>query len=331
MHVTSPRQHLIDNLIDLVGIKAGLILSESKAIEFLDDLTEGWWLGEKEKIIRIDMADFEKAFIHLMFKIGAINNECDLSTLIIKFVDQNHELLGFNKKDVMEKIKEVSIIQHHLIRNALDKESIPEKYSSLPLFGTLSRDLKDRYVFHNEMPESVDWNGALSLNALFDTEEIPNSNNPDCYFDQRYIDYLARQNNEIEKIHWRQFEYLTGEFFRKNGYEVEVTKGRGDGGIDVIAKRENSISGPEMILVQCKRYSKDNPVQVDSVRAFWATVDDAGATKGIVATTSRLTSGAQDYCKAKLYRLDSAENRNVEDWINSMSSAHNKANAHGKI
>ena len=195
----------------------------------------------------------------------------------------------------------------------------------MPQFDTLVRDYKDRYVFHNEIPESVDWNGSLPLDALFESEEIPNSENSDCYFDQRYIDYLSRQITEIGDVHWRQFEYLTGEYFRKNGYEVEVTQGRGDGGIDVIARKTDPISGPQMILVQCKKYSEHNPVQVDSVRAFWATVDDAGATKGIVATTSRLTSGAKDYCKAKLYRMDSAEKSRIEDWIHSMSTSHNNA------
>ena len=325
MHVWSPRQHLIDNLIDLVSIKAGLTLSEGKAIEFLNDLTEGWWLGDKEEVIRIDMLDFEQAFIHLMYKVGALNDEDDLSRVVIKFVEYNLDRLSIDEKDVMAKIKAVSILQHHLVENALDKKDLPDEYLSIPLIDKLVRDFKDRYVFHNEIPESVDWDRSLPLDALFDTEEIPNSNNPDCYFDQRYIDYLARQKDEIGDIHWRQFEYLTGEYFRKNGYEVEVTTGRGDGGIDVIAKKDDPISGPQMILVQCKKYSDHNPVQVDSVRAFWATVDDAGATKGIVATTSRLTSGAHDYCKAKLYRLDSAEKSKIEAWVQTMSSSYNKA------
>ena len=93
----------------------------------------------------------------------------------------------------------------------------------------------------------------------------------------------------------------------------------------MIARKHDPVSGPQMILIQCKKYSEHNPVEVDSVRAFWATVDDAGATKGIVATTSRLTRGAKEYCKAKLYRLDSAEKSKIEGWVQSMNSSHNKA------
>lgn len=270
------------------------------------------------------MIDFEEAFIHLMYKIGFLQNQRNLPGVVIDYVDKNRTLFGIDAHDVMKKVEVCSLIQHYLAEHALYKREIPEEYSSMPDFNCLLRDYKDRYVFHNEMPESVDWNGSLTLDALFESERIPNSENTDYYFDQRYIDYLSRQIADLGEIHWRQFEYLTGEYFRRNGYEVEVTQGRGDGGIDVIAKKNDPVSGPQMILVQCKQYSERNPVQVDSVRAFWATVDDAGATKGIVATTSRLTTGAQDYCKAKLYRMDSAEKSKIESWVHLMSTSHNK-------
>ena len=325
MHIWSPRQHLIDNLVDLVSIKAGLSLSESKALDLLYDLSDGWWGGDKEEVIRIEMLHFEEAFIHLMYKVGFLQNERGLSGVVIDFVERNMKFLGIDAHDVMKKVEVCSLVQRCLAENALHKREVPEEYSSMPEFDCLIRDYKDRYVFHSEMPESVDWNGSIPLDVLFESEEIPNSEDSDCYFDQRYIDYLSRQIAELGEIHWRQFEYLTGECFRKNGYEVEVTKGRGDGGIDVIAKKNDPISGPQMVLVQCKKYSEKYPVQVDSVRAFWATVDDAGATKGVVATTSRLTSGAQEYCKAKLYRMDSAEKSKIESWVHSMSTPHNNA------
>jgi restriction endonuclease Mrr len=62
---------------------------------------------------------------------------------------------------------------------------------------------------------------------------------------------------------------------------------------------------------------KNNPVQLDAVRAFWATVDE-NATKGIIATTSRLTSGSEEYCKARLYRLSAFEGDKIINWIRNM-------------
>jgi restriction system protein len=311
MHIWSPRQHLIDNVIDLVGIKSGLAISESKAFAFLDELSPGWWIGEKSEVIRIDMLDFEEAFIHLMYKVGALNDDEDLCGVVVRYVNNNLNLFNIAETDIMEKIEIVSMLQHHLVKNALDKEALPKEFSTLPGIENLAKEFKDRYV--------------LPLDDLFDKESIPNASSPDCYLDQRYIDYLSSQTDELGDIHWRQFEYLTGEYFKRHGYEVEVTVGRRDGGIDVVAKKHDPITGPEMILVQCKKYSENNPVEVDSIRAFWATVDDSGATKGIIATTSRLTSGAKDYCKAKMYRLDSADNTNIKGWLQSMKTSHNNA------
>lgn len=153
---------------------------------------------------------------------------------------------------------------------------------------------------------------------MFESETIQGCENEEAYFDQRFIEYLDKQKCDIEDIHWRQFEYLTGEFFRRSGYLVTVNKGRDDGGIDVIAIKENEITGPEKIFVQCKKYKKSNHIQLDSVRAFWATISDEQATKGIIATTSCLTKGSQEYCKARLYRLAAAESDKIENWIKIM-------------
>jgi hypothetical protein len=60
------------------------------------------------------------------------------------------------------------------------------------------------------------WDGAVSLNRLFEGEHIPDD--PTVYLDQRYIDYLAKNSEEMGRIHWRNFERLTTEFFRRQGY-----------------------------------------------------------------------------------------------------------------
>lgn len=158
----------------------------------------------------------------------------------------------------------------------------------------------------------------IDLSNLFESELIIGCEHEEAYFDQRFIEYFNKQKCDLEDIHWRQFEYLTGEFFHRSGYTVIVNKGKGDGGIDVVAVKENDITGPEKIFVQCKKYMKSNHIQLDSVRAFWATVSDEHATKGIIATTSCLTKGSQDYCKARLYRLAAAEADKIEKWKDKM-------------
>src|SRR5574344_2079010 len=237
MHIRSLRQALIENLIDLISIKSGLMISESKAFDFLSEIPSGWWQGDKKEIIRIEVGEFEDAFIHLMYKVGAIQNKEDLTDVVISYVKNNCQLLSLDPTNVMEVYKTVNDLKFHLLENTLRNKTFPEKFLQLPHLEILIRDFKARYVMHNEMPDSVNWNGIIPLNTLFEEEIIPDGSSSNCYFDQRYIDYLNRQIEDIGKIHWRQFEYLTGEFFQRNGYVVEVTSGRGDGGIDVIAKK----------------------------------------------------------------------------------------------
>jgi restriction system protein len=96
------------------------------------------------------------------------------------------------------------------------------------------------------------WDGVVSLDRLFEGEHIPGD--PTVYLDQRYIDYLAKNSEEMGRIHWRNFERLTTEFFRRQSYEVDLGKGTKDGGVDVrVWTDKDSKSGPPLILIQCKR------------------------------------------------------------------------------
>ncbi len=71
----------------------------------------------------------------------------------------------------------------------------------------------------------------LALDKLFSGEHIPGD--PTVYLDQRYIDFLAKNGEDFGRIHWRNFERLATEFFRRQGYEVDLGKGTKDGGVDV--------------------------------------------------------------------------------------------------
>ena len=71
------------------------------------------------------------------------------------------------------------------------------------------------------------WDGSLRLDKLFGGEHVPDD--PNVYLDQRYIDYLAKNSEDFGKIHWRNFERLTTEFFHRQGYEVDLGKGTKDG------------------------------------------------------------------------------------------------------
>lgn len=207
----------------------------------------------------------------------------------------------------------MGVVVDHVIRQT----PLPEPLASLSGVDELVREVEARHIWA-AIPESRRWNGVVALSDLFLTEGIVGPE--DTYFDQRFIDYLAAQPVDLAQIHWRKFEQLAAEYFRRVGYRVELGPGRDDGGVDILASRQDEVVGPTLVVVQCRRYGETNPVGVEAVRAFWATVGDTAATRGLIATTSRLTQGARDYCDARRYRLSSADGTRVREWLKAMAS-----------
>jgi restriction system protein len=322
MRIVNSRLDMLDSLTELVGIKSGLVLSRENIMEFLEQTFEGvneitfvlggsskWWNGDPDDMVLVRAEEFEANFILVMYRIGAIPDCRVPYSLLIDYIRKNANKLGINSNS-LEAINKTAIdFVNRMIRGE-EIEGAEDFYI----------DYQRRDIMDYNMPIQREWDGLISLNDLFGSEDIPANTSPDCYFDQRYIDYLNAQPEEVEKIHWRQFEFLTGEYFRRHGYRVEITPPRGDGGIDVIAKRVNEVSGPDLVLIQCRRYAKDHPLTPDEIRAFWAVVDENDATKGLIVTTSRITEGGQRFINARKYRFSAIEGGNVRKWIASLSS-----------
>ena len=105
---------------------------------------------------------------------------------------------------------------------------------------------------------SVNWADTRDLDELFRSER-PRGPHGD-YFDQRFVNFLAANFESIDKINWRQFEGLAGEYFARAGFAVELGPGRGDGGVDIrLWPSEVSAHGtPAAVLVQCKRQKAED-------------------------------------------------------------------------
>jgi restriction system protein len=88
----------------------------------------------------------------------------------------------------------------------------------------------------------------------------------------------------------RQFEFLGSALYRARGYKAVATRYRNDGGIDIIAKRSRS-DGKEVLFVQCKHQMKV-PVGVKPVRELIGILEMERATRAVLITSGRYTSGA---------------------------------------
>ena len=97
-----------------------------------------------------------------------------------------------------------------------------------------------------------------------------------------------------------EFESLISNLFQKMGLETRLTQASRDGGVDCVAFDPRPIFGGK-VVIQAKRY-KDT-VGVSAVRDLFGTVQNEGASKGILVTTSGFGSAAYEFAAGKPLEL----------------------------
>ena len=81
----------------------------------------------------------------------------------------------------------------------------------------------------------------------------------------------------------QQFESLIQNLFDKIGLDTKQTRPSRDGGVDCVAYNTDPILGGK-VVIQAKRYK--NTVGVSAVRNLYGTLQNEGASKGILVTTA---------------------------------------------
>lgn len=101
-----------------------------------------------------------------------------------------------------------------------------------------------------------------------------------------------------QSLSWQQFEQLTGETFRRRGFQVtENDKVGADGGIDLVLQKDG-----EKYLVQCKQW-RASKVDVSVVRELYGVMAAGGAAGGFVVTSGRFTKEASEFAKGRNVEL----------------------------
>ena len=89
-----------------------------------------------------------------------------------------------------------------------------------------------------------------------------------------------------DEMEGHEFEYFCADLLEKSGFgEVEVTKGSGDYGVDILAEKDGVT-----YAIQCKRY--DGPVGVKAVQEAYAGRDYYDRMVGAVLTNQYFTTPA---------------------------------------
>lgn len=95
----------------------------------------------------------------------------------------------------------------------------------------------------------------------------------------------------FEDMEGHEFEYFCADLLRNHGFdEVEVTKGSGDYGIDILAEKDGVT-----YAVQCKRYAA--PVGVKAIQEAYAGRDYYDRMVGAVMTNQYFTTPAVEAAK----------------------------------
>lgn len=96
------------------------------------------------------------------------------------------------------------------------------------------------------------------------------------------------EKDDFEDMEGHDFEYYCADLLRKKGFiEVEVTRGSGDYGIDILAEKEGVT-----YAIQCKCYS--TPVGVKAIQEAYAGRDYYDRMVGAVLTNQYFTTPATE-------------------------------------
>lgn len=127
---------------------------------------------------------------------------------------------------------------------------------------------------------------------------------------------LSEKPSLLYELSPRKFEEVVAELLHHQGYEITVTPLTRDGGKDIYASAKTAV-GSFLYIVQCKKYSPDNPVGVALIRELYGVVEAEKATAGILATTSFFTRPAKEFQKQIEFRVSLQDYFGIQKWLKS--------------
>jgi restriction system protein len=108
------------------------------------------------------------------------------------------------------------------------------------------------------------------------------------------------QRPNLMELSPSEFESLITNLFEKMGLETRLTQASRDGGVDCVAYDPRPIFGGK-VIIQAKRYK--HTVGVSAVRDLFGTLQNEGASKGILVTTSGYGRASFEFAEGKPLEL----------------------------
>ncbi|MFE4523720.1 restriction endonuclease [Cytobacillus firmus] len=155
-----------------------------------------------------------------------------------------------------------------------------------------------------QMLSALDWlyiaviiTSLLGLVMIFLNNRIARQR----HFHQEQAKLRVLRDSEYQKLMSMssfEFEKFVADLFIAKGFEAELTPRTGDGGKDIVLRKNNDI-----YIVECKRYNEKNKVSRPAIQKFHSALLDMGAKEGFFVTTSFFTQPASTYSLNKPIKL----------------------------
>jgi restriction system protein len=313
---------LLDLLSDELACRSGILLTirelREVAVHVPSEALRNVLLGDLNRVVTRASDIYSDLVLELRFAIGNLpDNESALARRMRVWPELAAS--GHDPSHIMSVFVQVGMERAD---RCLGEEAVMEvqRRTGAPLEVVngvllLIADGLDRDATPFGLRASHSWDGVVPLASLFGGEHIPAD--AEAYVDQRFLDFLAARSERLDEMHWRNFERLCAEFFKRAGFVVHLGPGSDDGGVDVRVWNPDNRETP-FLLVQCKRFAEGKLVKVETVKALWADVEYEGAQQGLIATTAHVTPGGKREADARGYRMGFVESRRVREWARSM-------------
>ncbi|MEZ4357973.1 MAG: restriction endonuclease [Eubacteriales bacterium] len=117
-----------------------------------------------------------------------------------------------------------------------------------------------------------------------------------CYEIELSRRIKMREEEYWTKMEGHKFENEIAKLYNLHGYSVRVTKGSGDGGVDIIMNKDE-----QTYYVQCKNHSK--PVSPATARELFGVMTHAGVQHGIIVSPRGFTFNVRKFISGKNIEL----------------------------
>lgn len=298
---TFKKHKLIDWLLSISREKGGLQINETQLFKIIKDNQLLLKISDnRKKSVLINEIEYEEYPRILLASIGAISSTCDFA-LVFDSLYKKYD--SFDKKQFSILKRFVNYLDSEIGKNVktfrfddyiesiIDSEGI----FYLPFTIDVINSFTEHYISSpNTLQGKYPKITPIKLDELFKREEA--NSEIGNFFDQRYIDYLYKNFNDLSKIHWRKFEELTAEFFERQGYSVTLGTGRKDGGIDIKIRKDN-----QLIIVQCKRWR--DAVGVQTIKALDSDIRFGNASLGMIVSIKGVSKDSQKIIRDRNYKI----------------------------